>query len=222
MNLPRLRGRRLAPARAETSSPHSLRRGGWGHYLAGAVHALLIHPLTARRVHATDPADVLQQAARATTFGTFPADGAADIAWEAGALAWAALVAWAAHLVPVTADALPAAQALRQTADTAGWCAHRPALAGAIDFAATTVADDPVTASLAKLAAGFRTALAVLPFPVMLVIVGVMTSTVAATTDDGPITTATRAARDRQGGDRGDVADRDRERGDQTAQRQPA
>jgi hypothetical protein len=56
----------------------------------------------------------------------------------------------------------------------------------------------------------------------MVVIIGVMTSTAAAATDDGPIAVAARAARDRQDGDRGDVADRDPERGNQTAQRQPA
>ena len=189
--------------------------------LADAVHALL-GPGATGMLHTADRADAPRCAAHPTARGTNEPGGAADIAWEADALARAAGIPRAAHLAPPTADSLPTAQVLRLTAHAVTGRAHGSALARAIDLAAAAIADDPVTVPLAEITAGFRTALAVLPFPVMLVIIGVMTSTAAATTDDGPVTIAAGAARDRESGNWTDVADRHHERGNQTAQRQPA
>ena len=189
--------------------------------LADAIHALL-GPCATGMLHTTDRADAPRCAAHPTARGTDEPGGAADIAWEADALARAAGIPRAAHLAPPTANSLPSAQVLRLTAHTVTGRAHGPTVARAIDLAAASVADDLVTVPQAELSAGFRTALAVLPFPVMSVIIGVMTSTAATTTDDGPIAIATRAARDRQGGNRIDVAEVGHERGEQTAQRHPA
>jgi hypothetical protein len=161
---------------------------------ADAVHALLIHPWTARRSHSTDPADARQGTTCATAASAFLAGGATCIAWEAGPLARAAGVAGAADLASRAADALPGAQLLGLTALAVTRRADGPAPAGAVDLAATSILDDLVTFPLAELATGFRAALAVLvlPIPVML---WVMAPVPAATADDGPIATATGAAR---------------------------
>src|SRR5215208_365616 len=190
-----------------------------GLLLADAVHALPRR--AAGRGHPAGSADAFNEAAGPTAAGAFRADGAADVAWEAGPLAQAARVAWATDLTFRTADALSAAQQLGLTALAVSRSTYGAALAGAIDLAATAILDDLVTFPVTELASGFRTALPVLLLVMVVVMIGVMVSTPTSTADDGPIAAA-RAPGDRLGGERGDVAERGGERGDQTAQDQPA
>ena len=189
-----------------------------GLLLADAVHALPRR--AAGRGHPAGSADAFNEAAGPTAAGAFRADGAADVAWEAGPLALAARVAWAAHFASQAADTLASAELIGLTALAVSRSTYGAALAGAIDLAATAILDDLVTFPVTELASGFRMALPVLLL-VMVVMIGVMVSTPTATADDGPIAAA-RAPGDRLGGERGDVAERGGERGDQTAQDQPA
>jgi hypothetical protein len=214
--------------------------------LTDAVHALLTWIVTTGRGHAADAADVLQQAACATAAGTLLAGGAAFVTLEAGALDRAAGIARTADFALRAADALAGAELLGQTAQAVSRHAHGPAQAGAIDLAAATILDDLAAFPLTELTPGFRTALRVLPLPVtipvaivviaivvitiVVIAIVVMTSpasaiastTISATADEGPIAVAAGAPRNRQDGDRGGVAEYGRDRGNETAQRQPA
>jgi hypothetical protein len=120
------------------------------------------------------------------------------------------------------ADSLPGAELLGLTTLAVSRHADCPALAGAVDLAATAILDELIAFPFAELAAVFRMALPLLPLSVMTVMIGGTASSATATTDNRLIAAATGAPRDRQGGARSDAANCGNQRRDQSAQRQPA
>jgi hypothetical protein len=190
-----------------------------GNRLAHVVYALQIQPGTTRRGYAPNRADASHRATYATTGRAHLTSGATFTAREADAIGRTTGVPRAADLAPWAADTLPGAELLGLTAHAVTWRADLPALAGAVDLAATAILDDLVARSFTQRVAGFRTALLGLPPPVM---IGVMAPSAAATTDDGPITVAASVKCDGWIEDRRGEAECGSPRGAKSAQRQPA